>query len=144
MRSFRARSTTLALDSQRRGALGRVHTSRDGGTTNDPPTLFRSASNTLSSRSTSTISERAPLIFRRRYPGIWKRGVLGSDVILLQRTSAGLSRGWRIDTNTGNTGSRASALMNRRKARYASRLAESRDRHGLRGNSRPAVQRRFI
>jgi len=48
-------------------------------------------------------------------------------------------------TNQGNTGNRgARPLVNQKGANDASRPTESRDRHRLRGNSRPAVRRRFI
>jgi hypothetical protein len=76
---------------------------------------------------------------------VLKGEAVGSAALSIQRVSAGLSTGSKRNGNRGNSGSRArSSLMNRKEARDASRPAESRYRHGLWGNSRPALQRWFI
>src|ERR1019366_5405333 len=115
---------------------------RHGGTTNAPLTILKSAGNLLSSRGTSTTSGQKPLIFETLNS---KRKALGFAAISSQRIFAGFSNGCKKATYRGNTGSRARrSLMNRKEVENASRLAESRDRHGFWWNARTALQRRFI
>src|SRR6266542_3453019 len=117
---------------------------RHGGTTSHPIAILRSASNLLCSRDTSITSGRKQLTFRKSSTS--KRKALGSAAISLQPISVGFSNGWKMHTTRGSTGSRitGSPSTDQKELGDAGRLAKSRHRHGLRGDSRAPLQRWFI